>query len=272
VLNVAVSPELEPPVRGELVIKWTPTPALPFDAVLYRDEGRFLLRMGRAGWFVIDTEEARIDVPDDGDPIRREERLWSLPATLYFLARGDLPLHAAAVEVDGEALVFGAPRTFGKTTLAAGFVNAGYRLLSEDVTCLRISNDPQAIPGPAMLRVRPDVAERMEINSVTQVGRSDDRVHLALAASARGDGSPVPVRALVLLRESADGFRLDRVSSADAIRDLWALTFGLPTTTHRATAFARLGDLTRSVPTSNLYRPRRIEDVPATVEYLVDHL
>ena len=271
-LSVSVSSQVERGDPGELIIEWTPTPDRPFDAALYRRENRFLLRMGRAGWYAIDTEEPRITVPEDADVIRREERLWSLPVTLCFLARGDLPLHAAAVEVDGKAVILGAPRTFGKTTLAAGFVNAGYRLLSEDVTCLRVASDPLAIPGPAMLRVRPDVAERMDVENATKLPGSDDRVHLALAESARGDGNPVPVRALVLLREGEDGFRLESVPSADAIRDLWSLTFGLPTNSDRANAFAKLVDLTRSVPTSNLYRPRRIEDVPATVEYLVDRL
>ena len=254
------------------MIEWKPTPTLALDAALYRQGTNFLLRMAGIGWFVVDPDEPSIVLPDVPNVVRREELLWSLPVTLCFLARGDLPLHAAAVEVDGEAIILGAPRTFGKTTLAAGFVNAGYRLLSEDVTCLRIASAPLAIPGPAMLRVRPDVAERMEVENVTKLPGSDDRVHLALAESARGDGNPVPVRALVLLREGEGGFRLESVPSANAIRDLWSLTFGLPTKTDRANAFAKLVDLTRSVPTSNLYRPRRIEDIPATVEYLVDRL
>ena len=56
---------------------------------------------------------------------------------LCFRARGDTALHAAAVEVDGQAVVLGAPGTFGKTTLAAAFHAAGHRLLSEDTTCIR---------------------------------------------------------------------------------------------------------------------------------------
>lgn len=255
---------------GELLIEWAPTPQSPFEGRLFKKATRLFLQMGGAGWFVIDTEESSITLPEQADLVRREERLWSLPATLCFLARGDLPLHAAAVEVDGDALVIGAPRTFGKTTLAAGFVNAGYRLLSEDITCLRIASDTLAIPGPAMLRVRPDVAERMEIKHATQLGETDDRVHFALEEDARGDGRPVPVRAVVLLRESDDGFRLESAPSTEVVRDLWPLTFGLPTEHDRARAFAGLVDLARFVPISNLYRPRRFEDLAATVEYLVD--
>jgi hypothetical protein len=255
---------------GELLAEWTPTPQAPFAGRLYRQATRLLLQIGHAEWFVIDTEEPSITVPEAADVVRREERLWNLPVTLCFLARGDLPLHAAAVEVEGQALVFGAPRTHGKTTLAAAFVNAGYRLLSEDVTCLRIASDILAIPGPAMLRVRPDVAERLEIKNVTRLDESDDRVHFALEETTRGDGNPIPVRAVVLLRESEDGFRLEPLPSAETLRDLWPLTFGLPGEHNRARTFAGLVDLARSVPISNFYRPRRIEDLPRTVEYLVD--
>jgi hypothetical protein len=257
---------------GELVIEWTPTPTLPFAAVLYREGTRFLLSMGTAGWFVIDPDEPSIVLPDDPDGVRREERLWNLPVTLCLIARGYLPLHAAAIEVDGEALVFGAPRTFGKTTLAAAFVSAGYRLLSEDLTCLRIGEKVDVLPGPAMLRVRPDVAERLDIKRATRLGEDDDRVHFAIDEAERGDGSPVPLRGIVLLRADDAGHRLEPVPATEAVRDLWPLTFGLPTAEDRGRAFAGLVDLVRSFPVSNLHRPARFEELPATVEYLVERV
>jgi hypothetical protein len=142
---------------------------------------------------------------------------------LCFLARGDLPLHAAAVEVDGGAVVIGAPRAFGKTTLAAAFLSAGYRLLSEDVTCVHPGSVPLVIPGPAMLRVRPDVADRLEIRDATPVGKPDDRVHFAVDRGVRGDCRPVPLRAIFLLR-AADRVFAETVRSSEAVRDLWPLS------------------------------------------------
>ena len=253
----------------ELVFEWKPTPTRPLDAALYRQGASFLLRMGRMGWFVVDPDEPSIALPEAPNVVRREQLLWSLPITLCLLARGYVPLHAAAVEVDGEAIIFGAPRTFGKTTLAAGFVNAGYRLLSEDLTCLCIGSSVEVLPGPAMLRIRPDVAEQLALRHATELESTDDRVHFAIEEGKRGDGSPVPLRAIVLLRQSDNGFRIESVAAAQAVPDLWSLTFGLPTDRDRGRAFANLVALASSIPVSNLYRPIRIEHLAATVEYLV---
>ena len=269
-MNVSAPSRARDGGNGELLLEWTPTPALPFEGRLYRDDGCFRLWVADAGWFVVDTDEPSVALPDEPNVVRREERLWSVPAILCFVARGDLHLHAAAVEVDGEAIVIAAPRTYGKTTLAAAFLSSGYRLLSEDVVCVRSSGVPLVVPGPAMLRVRRDVAERLEIRNAKPVGEPDDRVHFAVDAKARGDCRPLPIRAIVLLRHTEDRLRMEAVRPMDAVRDLWSLSFRLPTESARARCFERLVDLARSVPIRNLYRPLRIEELPATVALIVE--
>ena len=161
--------------------------------------------------------------------MRREERLWGVPTMLCFLARGDVPLHAAAVNVGGEAVLLAAPGYYGKTTLAAGFDAAGYRVLAEDVACIRFAPEPHVVPGPALLRVRGDVAESFDLPGARAVAESDNRVHFSLDPARRGDCTPVPLHAIVLLRKGEDGIALERVAAADTLRDLWLLSFRLPT-------------------------------------------
>src|SRR5207248_8881688 len=132
-----------------------------------------------------------------------------MPALLCFLARGRLPLHAAAVEIDGEAILLGGQRTLGKSTLAAGFAHAGFRLLSEDLCCLDVSGKPAVLPGPAMLRVRPDIGARLALPFARQTKQTDDRRHLALDEATRGDCRPVPVRGIVFLQRSDNGIRVE---------------------------------------------------------------
>lgn len=259
--------------QGDLIFEWTPTPALPFEGRLYQDRDNcFHLWVANSGWFFVDPHTPRVALPDDSKIVRREERLWSIPAILCFLERGDLSLHAAAVEVNGEALLLGAPRAFGKTTLAAAFLTAGYRLLSEDVTCVRTSGSPIVVPGPAMLRVRHDIARQLEIRNAKRLAETDDRVHYAVNVAARGDCDPVPIRAVIFLRSRDDGFRLRRVLPADAVRDLWPLSFRLPTDRGRSRCFTGLADLTRAIPVWNLDRPLRIADLPATVRFIVENI
>ncbi len=242
-----------------------------FEAQLYGRGNRFALWAQHAGWFGVDTTVPRIEVSVSRDALRREERLWGIPALLCFAARGDLPLHAAAVDVDGEAIVVAAPGAFGKTTLAAGFVALGHRLLAEDLTCVSQSDGPAVVPGPAMLRLRRDVAERLEVPGTEVVGADPERIHLALERSRRGDCTPVPLRAIVVLDTADAGAAFRPVEPADAIRDLLALSFRLPTAAALGDAFRSVAALVRDVPVVRVARPERLEDLPATAERILRH-
>ena len=238
-----------------LLIEWQAGPERPLEAKLWSDGRRFRLWIGDGGWFAVDPAEPRIDVPADGG-IRREERLWGIPALLCFLARGDLPLHAAACEVDGGAVVLAAPRTYGKTTMAAAFHRAGHRVLNEDTACIRLGPDPAVVPGPAMLRLRHDVARRLELPGARLVGEDPDRVHYALERP--GDCEPVPLRAVVFLDEG-DTAVLEPVEPPEALRDLWALSFRLPTEEDVGRSFAAVADLAAAVPVLRLRRPLALD-------------
>jgi hypothetical protein len=255
---------------GVLVSEWTPIPDRRVWARLYADGPRYRLWVDGFGTFAVDPQAPSVGLPagEAGD-VRREERLWGIPAMLCFLARGDLPLHAAAVDVGGEAILLAAPGYFGKTTLAAGFEAAGYRVLAEDVSCVRFSPELEVVPGPAMLRVRRDVAGSLELPGARAVAESGDRVHYSLDPARRGDSSPVPLRAIVLLRSAEDGIALEPVPAAGALRDLWPLSFRLPTVEDRERCFDGIARLAASVRISNLVRPLRLDELPRVVERVV---
>jgi hypothetical protein len=239
-----------------LLIEWRATPELPLEARLYSDGRSFRLWIGGGGWFSVEPEAGRIGVPEDGG-LRTEERLWGIPALLCFRARGDLPLHAAAVETDEGAVLVAAPRTYGKTTMAAAFHRAGHRVLSEDTSCVRLGPELAVVPGPAMLRVRPDVAAELQLPRARRVGEEDDRVHYAL--DAPGDCTPVPLRGVVFLDESPGTAALEAVEQPEAIRDLWALSFRLPTEEDVGRSFAAVADLAAAVPVLRLRRPLALD-------------
>jgi hypothetical protein len=240
-----------------LLVEWRPTPKLPLEAELYSNGLGFRLRIGEAGWFSVDPRKRRIEVPPDGG-LRTEERLWGIPALLCFRERGDLPLHAAAVETDDGAVLVAAPRTYGKTTMAAAFHRTGRRVLSEDTSCVRLGSGPAVVPGPAMLRVRRDVAALLELPGTRRLGEDSDRVHYALEEP--GDCAPVPLRAVVFLDEGEEA-ALETVEQPEAIRDLWALSFRLPTEEDVSRSFAGVADLAGTVPAYRLRRPLDLSEL-----------
>jgi hypothetical protein len=72
---------------------------------------------------------------------------------------GHEPFHAATVVVDGRAVAFLGASTYGKSSLAACFVAAGYPLLTDDTLRLEDRDGRWiAYPGPPRLRLLPKVA------------------------------------------------------------------------------------------------------------------
>jgi hypothetical protein len=112
------------------------------------------------------------------------------------------------------------------------------------------------IPGPAMLRLRHDVARRLELPGARLVGDDPDRVHYALERP--GDCEPVPLRAVVFLAEG-DSAALEPVEPPEALRDLWALSFRLPTEEDVGRSFAAVADLAAAVPVLRLRRPLALD-------------
>ena len=237
---------------------------------LYQMQRAFELWATDMGPYHIDPQAGRIEMPETHDELMREQRLWGIPAALCCMHRGDLPLHAAAVEIASRAVLLAAPRWHGKTTLALAFQHRGYRVLTEDLACCSLASTPRLLPGPALLRVRPDVYHGHPPAGTHVVAARRTRVYLGVNDDRKGDSAPVPIAAIVFLRESADGIVLRPVPAPAAIPDLWALSFRLPTADGRARVFAQVTRLAGACPVWNLYRPARLDSLDETVRRLVE--
>jgi hypothetical protein len=264
--------ELAPPHDDvEPLLRWRPREGNPFEASLYAADGGYLMWIPGLGGFGIAPDRGSITVPAGVDPIRREARLWGVPTALVAAMRGDLPVHAAAVEVDGRALLLCGPSRFGKTTLAAAFLRAGHRMLSEDLTRCRGGSDPVAFPGPSMLRVRRDVYEQLgPFPSTSVISEEADRFHLVLEDDARGSGDPIPLAGSVILRRGTPTIELHDVVPERFLPELFTMSFGLPTDADRARSFGAVVDLASSAPMWLLDRPLRFELLDETVERLLE--
>jgi hypothetical protein len=235
---------------------------------LYVLDSGYLVWIDQVGWFRVDPHTPAIAVTSSVSGPRLEARVLGLPTALCFMHRGDLPIHAAAVDVGGSALILAAPGRFGKSTLAASFVQVG-RPLSEDTTCLRFDSGPTVVPGLAMLRIRPDVYERLEFPGTHVIAREPDRVYLTVDENARGDATPVPLKGVVFLRRAEDRVRIELVPTERALPDLWTLSFHLPTDEDRARCFSMIAELARQVPVWDLHRPLSFQNMPEVMDTII---
>ena len=270
-LDVTVAPEPRSRPATPPLVEWTfRGPDREVRCTLYQIQRAFELWASDMGAYHIDPTVGRIEMPESDDALMREQRMWGVPAALCCMHRGDLPLHAAAVEIESRAVVIAAPGRHGKTTLALAFQRHGYRVLTEDLACCSVASVPRLLPGPPLLRVRPDVYYGHPTAGTHMVEARRNRVYLGVNDDRKGDGAPVPIAALVFLRHSRDGIALKPVPATAAIPDLWALSFRLPTAGGRAQAFGQLTRLAGTCPIWNLYRPARLDSLDATVARLVD--
>jgi len=255
----------------EPLLRWVRRPDNPFEADLYDRGEDYLVRIADLGCFAVAPRAGRISAPTTGDRVRIEERLWGIPAALCLAERGDVPVHAAAVDVGGRALVFCGPSHFGKTTLAAAFLHAGHRVLSEDLTCCKLTPSPMVLPGPAMLRIRPDVFERLGPIAGTRTTLEErDRIHVAFDRERSGTGDPVPLAGIVVLRRGPQDLQLYRVEAMRFLPELFAMSFNLPSDVDRARGFSAALDLATAVPFWVLDRPLRFELLDDVIARIVE--
>lgn len=272
ILDVRAEIATPPPAMTGPVLEWNLNGSPDVSAKLHFDEHVYDYWISDAGWYRVDPVARTIDIPGGGDELVREHRLWGVPALLCAMQRGDFFVHAAAVEVDNGAVLFAAPGRHGKTTLAMAFHRHGYRVISEDSACCRLAPGPALLPGPALMRVRPDVFDGRAPTGTHIAAVYEDRVYLVIDEDRRGSDDPVPIQALFFLRESANGIHIERVPAHKALPDLWALSFRFPSDADRARCFKQLSGLAASIPIWNLYRPLRLESLSNTVDQIVENL
>jgi hypothetical protein len=199
--------------------------------------GRCLIELPPSGSFLIDPGAGRVVVDrQDGDGELLEHRIASSSLCVLLALRGDLVLHASAVEVDGRATLFCGPTQRGKSTLARALGEAGYRLLGEDGIAIDQRGDrPTAFPGARGVRSR----------SRDEQGRN--RTDL-IDDPGGGAPPPCPVAAIVLLGDRGEALAVDRLEPS---RALALLTPNLVHSGGRGAigdAFANLATLLGSVP------------------------
>jgi len=261
----ADSRDFEHEAEGELIATWRPRPGNPFHGRLLRAGDAFAFWASDAGWYRVDVANRDVRVDDGPWTLRRELRLFGVPASICATADEDLALHASAVEIDGRSVLLAGPSRHGKTTLAAAFARAGHRLLVEDTARCTLHPVPAVYPGPAVVRLRRDVAARLSIPGARPVEEDDERVPLVIEAANRGDGDRVPLAAILFLRSGTGPPGISPVPAASAIRDVFALAFQLPGAESHAAAFSRLAELVARVPVLDLTREMTLESLDQVV-------
>ena len=96
----------------------------------------------------------------DSDDEVFETYLLAFALSYALLELGIEQLHATCVLINGSAAGFMGESTHGKSTLAGAFVGTGYRLITDDISVLRLRSDGFHVsPGLPRIKLFPEVAQ-----------------------------------------------------------------------------------------------------------------
>lgn len=253
-----------------LLQTWERLPGKRREIALYATRAGYLVSIENVDFFHITPDTSTISATSSAPNRVFETLLFATPVAVLVTQRGDLVLHAASVDIDGNGVLVVARTGTGKSSTAAALHLAGHRVLSDDASACstRRGSTPAILPGPAVIRLRDVPAADLADTYVTH----DDgqKTHHAIAHERRGDGRPVHLRAIVFLR-TMPTMRVDHIPVSEAIKSLWSTSFYIPTDEGRTTCFRGIVDLATSTPAWTIARPletttldwvvRRIESI-----------
>jgi hypothetical protein len=245
--------------------------------------GESYVRWEGIGEFLVSGDGRRITCGRMRESHEESFQVYLLGQALSFaLVRcGFEPFHATCIVMNGEAVAFLGDSGFGKSSLAAYFLNAGDRLLTDDL--LLLQEHPEgflAYPGPPRIKLFPDMARRylggvaggVPMNAQTQ------KLILPLGPERICD-SPVILRAIYELSpphdmEDGQEVEFESLTSREAFVELSCNTFNY-VILDRDRSHRQLKETARivnSVPVKRLLHPRSLESLPLVRQAILQDL
>jgi hypothetical protein len=176
---------------------------------------RFLLTGGREIAFAPESEDSLAHLP-----------IFLIGTVFGILLhqRGQIVLHASAVQVQGRAVLFCGASGAGKSTLAAALGQRGYPVVTDDVCAIQIDGNPGPLvfPDGRQLKLWAQSIERLKLGD-TRGARVRPELQKFYVEPQQSYSEPLPLGAVYVLREArpphAEGIeRPNVVDAALALR------------------------------------------------------
>ncbi|MPZ64376.1 MAG: hypothetical protein GEU83_02220 [Pseudonocardiaceae bacterium] len=165
---------------------------------LCRDRDRVVLRYPGLCDFVGDRTlgDVTVDLHPGADPGLIAVLAAGALLAVHLRLRGELVLHASAVQLGDGALAFVGASGMGKSTLAALLCTSGHRLVTDDVLRVDLTDGVVVHPGSTESRLRANAHQLADTAPAGAVRPTADG-RLALRAPAHA-GEPLPLVACLV--------------------------------------------------------------------------
>ena len=247
-------------------------------------DGQTYVRWSERFEFLISADGRAIAARALGHAPREAFHTYLLGQALSFalIKQGFDPLHATTIAIDGAAVAFLGESGFGKSSLGAALVQAGHRLLTDDLLVLSEGRCGFiAHPGPPRIKLFPEIAR----NVLGPNARGTPIAAMAPKLVIPLDGrqtlrSAVPLKTIYVLTPPAGdtsgstSITIRRMSKRQACLALLRNTFNTAVTDsgrlRRQFAFA--GSVAAAVPVKRIAYPRTLRVLPAVRDAILADL
>ena len=192
--------------------------------------------------------------------------------------RGYLLVHASAVTIDGEAVVFLGSAGWGKSTIAGALHSKGHRLVSDDMTVLDVEGSwPMVLPGFPQLKLWPEAITSLG-GDPKKLPRTDPYFEKrARPATHHFSLRPVPLKQIYVLGEGStlQVLPLSRQESlVELIRHSYGTDYGFQTSTEARSVshFRRCARVVSNVPVRSLKRQKSLPQLSEVMRLIEEDL
>jgi hypothetical protein len=246
-------------------------------------DGSTYVRWDTVGEFLVAADGRRISCRRAEESSFESFQVYMLGQALSFalVKQRFEPLHATVVGVDDQAVAFLGNNASGKSSLAACFLEAGHRLLTDDLLILQESSHRiVAYPGPPRIKLFPAIASRFLGRTVDRVHMNADTHKLILQIDEhRRCASPVALRAIYSLTAPREASRrpsvsIETLSPREAFVELVKSTFNrrLVSPPRLERQFSVMAGLADRISVKKLTYPRAIDRLPEVREMVLADL
>jgi hypothetical protein len=277
--------EDSPQFFADAALEAGPSPSTNWFHHARLEDGSVYLRWHGHFEFVVSPDGGRIAGRPLSTTSAEAFHAYLLGQVLSFslLKRGTDPLHGTAVVVDGAAIAFLGDCGYGKSSLAAAFLAAGHRVLTDDL--LVVKPDPTrseaggfvAYPGPPRIKLSPEIAGAVldTQSGCARMNNLTSKLVLPLASHQVQD-TPVPLKAIYLLtcprpRAQSDRVTIRRLSQRKAFMELIRNTFNAQVTDRDRLErqFRQASRLVSVLPIKSLSYRRHMSMLPTVREMIL---
>ena len=185
--------------------------------------------------------------------------------------RGHLVLHGNAIQVGRHCMVCVGQSGAGKSTLAAGFMQRGYSILSDDVVPVDIAC--LALPGFPRIKLWQDTADKLGIDTDGLRRIRPDTPKFNYPLGDQFSAEPLPIRWIYTLdKDALDTIRCDTISGMHRFMPLLDNTYRvsfLQGMELQAEHLALCGQLAGKIRLARVTRPASGFELNALIDYLL---